>query len=125
MHAAESQLLKILGVENGGEAKERGAGSSKTNSAHSHRSRNGVLSKRGTSVGGTSIVVQSKQSRRTIKKKGSSCRSVASGSNLKSPLPKTEQLLVSDESEDEQDKDMHGIIRSMTKTPEIYVEELA
>ena len=134
MHApSDSQLLKILGVEDAVERKERGAGS-KTNSAHSHRSRSGVLSKRGTSV-----VVNSKQSKSPTKKKGSSNRSIDSRTNsnqagqkseLLSPMPYTEQLLVTDngseDSEDNQDANdsMHGIIQNMSKAPEIFVEEL-
>ena len=74
MHAGDKDLLKILGVD-----KEQGAGSSKTNSSHSHRSRSGVLSKRGTSVGASVVVVSRKQSKQSIKKKSSS-RSIASGS---------------------------------------------
>ena len=118
-----------MGVED----KELGAGSSR-NSSHSHRSRNGVLSKRGTSVG-ASIVVQTKQSRQNIKKKASS-RSVLSGSNsnragqkheLNSPMDKTEQLMVSSDSETNpvDNESMHGMINSMNKTPEIYISELA
>ena len=39
----------------------------------------------------------------------------------------TEQLLVSSDSEDNpiDSESIHGVIKSMSKTPEIYVEELA
>ena len=58
MHAvADKELLKILGVE------EKERGSSKTNSAQSHRSRNGVLSKRGASVGASVVVLSNKTSK--------------------------------------------------------------